>query len=213
MAAFLLLTWVGGHWPGLYRASYVAKTIAAAALLIYYRHHYTKIRWNYWWLGILVGIVGVVQWVGMEKSILHFWPNYPRPSVDIYNPYEHFGSAATMWSFIIIRWLGASLMVPFMEELFWRDYLWRTILAPNDFKLADDDLDTGSPTEPGEYALSDKTYARLLQKLAETNFAQVSHAYPVRFDLYRLHIASWERPLFALTHSPDISPLVVTSGH
>ena len=46
----------------------------------------------------------------------------------------------------------------------------------NDFKLADDDLDTGSPTEPGEYALSDKTYARLLQKLAETNFAQVSPA-------------------------------------
>jgi hypothetical protein len=44
-------------------------------------------------------------------------------------------------------------------------------------------------------------------------FAHVSHAYPVRFDLYRLHIASWERPLFALTHSPGISPLVVTSGH
>jgi hypothetical protein len=41
-----------------------------------------------------------------------------------------------MWSFIIIRWLGASLVVPVMEELFWRDYLWRTILAPNDFKLA-----------------------------------------------------------------------------
>jgi hypothetical protein len=44
----------------------------------------------------------------------------------------------------------------------------------NGLKLADDDLDTGSPTEPGEYPLSDKTYAKLLQKLAETNFAQVS---------------------------------------
>jgi len=72
----------------------------------------------------------------MEKGILHFWPNYPRPSVDIYNPYDHFNSAAAMWSFIIIRWMGAALMVPFMEELFWRDYLWRTILAPNDFRLA-----------------------------------------------------------------------------
>jgi uncharacterized protein len=72
----------------------------------------------------------------MEKLILHYWPNYLRPGVKIWNPYEHFASPAAMWAFIIIRWLGASLMVPFMEELFWRDYLWRTIAAPNDFKLA-----------------------------------------------------------------------------
>jgi len=136
MACFLLLTWVGGHWPALYPASYVAKTIAAAGLLFYFRNHYTKIRWSYWWLGLLIGIVGVVQWVGMEKLILHYWPNYPRPTAELYNPYEHFASAAAMWSFIIIRWMGASLVVPMMEELFWRDYLWRTILAPNDFKLA-----------------------------------------------------------------------------
>jgi hypothetical protein len=51
-----------------------------------------------------------------------------------------------------------------------------TKAGANDLKLADDDLDTGSPTEPGEYPLSDKTYAKLVQKLAETNFAQVSPA-------------------------------------
>ncbi|HEV8292307.1 MAG TPA: hypothetical protein VGP94_10300, partial [Tepidisphaeraceae bacterium] len=136
MAAFLLLTWMGGHWPSAYPASYVAKTVVAAGLLFYFWNHYTKIRWSYWWLGILVGIIGVVQWVGMEKLILHFWPNYPRPSVEVWNPYEHFGSAAAMWGFIIVRWMGASLLVPVMEELFWRDYLWRTIVAPNDFKLA-----------------------------------------------------------------------------
>lgn len=136
MAAFLLLTWAGGQRPELYPPSYVLKTIIAAALLIYFRNHYTRIRWNFWWLGVIVGVVGVVQWVGMEKLILHFWPNYPRPSVDIWNPYEHFSSPSLMWSFIIIRWMGASLVVPFMEELFWRDYLWRTVVAPNDFKLA-----------------------------------------------------------------------------
>jgi hypothetical protein len=35
-----------------------------------------------------------------------------------------------------VRLIGAVLVVPFMEERFWRDYLWRQILAPNDFKLA-----------------------------------------------------------------------------
>ena len=110
MGAFLLLTWVGGHWPNLYAASYLAKTIAAAGLLIYFRNHYTSIRWNYWWLGVIVGIIGVVQWVGMEKFLLHIWPNYPRPGTDVFIPGKFFTSSATMWIFIIIRWLGASLV-------------------------------------------------------------------------------------------------------
>jgi hypothetical protein len=36
------------------------------------------------------------------------------------------------------------------------------------------DCDTGKETSPGEYGLSDKTYAELLDKLAEHNFDQVS---------------------------------------
>jgi hypothetical protein len=86
---------------------------------------------------VIVGIIGVVQWVGMEKLLLHFWPNYPRPTVKLFIPHENFQSAALMWAFIIVRWLGPTIVVPFMEELFWRDYLWRTIVAPNNFKLAE----------------------------------------------------------------------------
>ncbi len=48
--------------------------------------------------------------------------------------------------------------------------------SQNDLRLVDDDLDTGSPTQPGEYFLTDKTYAKLLQKLAQNNFAQISPA-------------------------------------
>ena len=36
------------------------------------------------------------------------------------------------------------------------------------------DCDTGKETSPGEYSLSDKTYAELLDKLAQHNFDQVS---------------------------------------
>jgi CAAX prenyl protease-like protein len=137
MGAFLLFTWAGGQWPSLFVASYVAKTFIAALLLVVLWRHYTPIRWNYWWLGILMGVVGVVQWVGMEKGLLHVWPNYPRiEGGEPFDPTRAFASPATMWGFIAIRWAGASLVVPVMEELFWRDYLWRTIAAPADFKLA-----------------------------------------------------------------------------
>ena len=46
------------------------------------------------------------------------------------------GFSLAMWAFIAIRWAGASLVVPFMEELFWRDYLWRTISAPADMSAS-----------------------------------------------------------------------------
>lgn len=137
MATFLILTQVGVSWPAAMPVSYVAKTFISAGLIVYFWKHYTPIRWDYAWLGVLVGVLGIVQWVGMEKLLLWAWPNYPRMSAELYNPYQALGhNPVWMWSFIIIRWAGAALMVPFMEELFWRDWLWRTIQAPNDFRLA-----------------------------------------------------------------------------
>ena len=82
-----------------------------------------------------VGVVAV-QWVGMETVLLHHWPSYLRPAVKAFDPYEEIHSQAMRWMFIAVRLAGATLLVPVMEELFWRDFLWRTIQAPNDFKLA-----------------------------------------------------------------------------
>jgi len=136
MAIFLAFTYAGGRWPSLFVPSYVVKTFASAILIIWCWKRYTPVRWDYALLGVLVGILGIVQWVGMEHLLLKFWPNYPRPAAELFDPYAAFTSPVWMWSFIIVRWAGAALMVPFMEELFWRDYLWRTIQAPNDFRLA-----------------------------------------------------------------------------
>jgi CAAX prenyl protease-like protein len=137
MAVFLVMTQLGAWWPNLYPAMYALKTIAVAALLIALWPRFTKIRWTYWWLGVLFGIVGVVQWVGMENLLLAHWPYYPRAAVVPYDPFTEIHSPALRWTFIAIRLIGAALLVPVMEELFWRDFLWRTTLAPRDFKLAD----------------------------------------------------------------------------
>ena len=137
MAIFLAFTFAGGHFKGFFTWSYTLKTLLAGAALIYFRRHYTRIRWDHWLLGVIVGVLGIVQWIGMEKLLLHLWPTYPRPSVESFYPHQHFaGHPLQLWAFTAIRIIGAVVVVPFMEELFWRDYLWRTILAPNDFKLA-----------------------------------------------------------------------------
>ena len=136
MAVFLLLTWAGARWPNLYVASYVSKTLLTAMLLVIFWPAYTKIRWNYWWLGALMGVLGIVQWVGMEKGLLHLWPKFPEMPAEVFNPAQAFSSRAALWSFVAVRWAGASLVVPVMEELFWRDFLWRTVAAPANFLAA-----------------------------------------------------------------------------
>jgi CAAX prenyl protease-like protein len=136
MAAFLAVTAIAQQWPSFLPAGYVLKTVLAAVLLIAMRPHFTKITWDYWQLGILVGIIGTAQWIGMEKALLHFWPNYPALSHESFNPFEKIASHSWLIVFLIFRLAGPALVVPFMEELFWRDFLWRMLLAPNDFKLA-----------------------------------------------------------------------------
>lgn len=137
MGVFLAFTWAGGQWQRFYIPSYVLKTLFAAVLLALLWRHYTKVRWTYWWLGIVMGVIGVVQWVAMEKGILRLFPNYPRVTVESFNPEHAFAAPWQMWAFIAVRWAGASLVVPVMEELFWRDFLWRSIVAPGDFRLAE----------------------------------------------------------------------------
>jgi hypothetical protein len=143
MLAFLLFTWVGTNEtikkfvPAAYVISYVAKTVVVAVLLIVLRRHYTKIRWNHWWLGVMVGVIGIFQWVPMQLWLQnHFGFFKPPDPADVFNPYRDIASANARLAFIGVRMVGAVLLVPVMEELFWRDYLWRTLLAPNDFRLA-----------------------------------------------------------------------------
>jgi uncharacterized protein len=140
MASFLVLIWIGGVADNfrLYPVAYAARTVIAAGLLVFFWKHYTKIRWNHWWLGLIVGVIGIFQWVLMQRWLEnHFSMFQPKPDA-IFKPMEFFADypPAMLWAFIAMRVLGAVLVVPVMEELFWRDFLWREIIAPNDFKLA-----------------------------------------------------------------------------
>ena len=136
MGVFLAFIAIAGHWPSLYVASYVARAVIVGVMLWIFRGHYTKIRWNHWWLGVMVGVVGIFQWVGMQSWLEHHFKFF-QPSPDFFDPSKVFPGAGAFWSFVAVRVCGAVLVVPFMEELFWRDYLWRYVSAPNNFKLAE----------------------------------------------------------------------------
>ena len=141
MGVFLGFTFVAGTYKSFYPLSYTLKTLIVAGLLLWCWRYYTKVRWTHLGLGFVVGVVGLIQWVGMEKGLMAAGTPlvWTRMTADIraeaFKPYEHFASPAVMWTFIAVRWAGASLVVPVMEELFWRDFLWRSIASPNDYRL------------------------------------------------------------------------------
>lgn len=144
MAVFLAFTFLGVKFGSFYPLSYVLKTFVVAAMLFVLWRAYTRIRWTHLPLGVLVGVIGTVQWIGMEKLFMsHDFFVWTRMSFDgankvreaAFNPETALGTGWVLWAFVTIRWMGASLLVPVMEELFWRDYIWRSLASPNDFRL------------------------------------------------------------------------------
>lgn len=140
MGLFLVLTGAGGFWQQFYVFSYALKSLVAGALLIYFWNHYRPISFKYWKLGVLFGIIGIVQWCGVEELLLFLERKgfaYPRipGAADSINPFKAY-TPVMAWGVFGIHLLGSTVVVSFMEELFWRDFLWRTLLAPNNFRLA-----------------------------------------------------------------------------
>lgn len=159
MGVFLGLTFLGTY-KGFYPASYALKTVIVAGLLWTFWRAYTRITWTHLGVGVLFGVLGVVQWIGTDKLLMSQMTvsvvkddlgqdkrvvkdplGFTRLMTDIrheaFRPDEYFAdSPVLLVLFLAVRLLGPTLVVPVMEELFWRDWLWRTIAAPNDFKLA-----------------------------------------------------------------------------
>jgi hypothetical protein len=89
--------------------------------------------------------------------------------------------------------------------------------------LADEDLDTGKPTFPGEYRLADRAYAQLLKQLARDDFSQMTPQLRSQIlDYYRdlslsfetkRHKADWQevlRDLNSLKNLPAVADAAAT---
>ena len=95
----------------------------------------------------------------------------------------------------------------------YRDSLRRA--ADQEIVLADEDLDTGKPTFPGEYRLADRAYAKLLKQLTQNNFSQASPQLRAQIlDYYsnlslpfetKRHKSDWQEVLRDLDALKDLS--------
>ena len=145
MAIYLLFLQAQTSWPQLLEFWYPAKTIAVAAVLWFFRKQFEELcspmicrasaplaagakptaagkapALQGWMLASVIGLVVTVIWIAID-------PYYPK--LGTAKPFDPSGR----WVFIGFRVVGAVLVVPLMEELFWRAFLIRW-LVNEDFK-------------------------------------------------------------------------------
>ena len=87
--------------------------------------------------GIIFGIVGIVAWIvicrlQLEQSIIRLLPEWLQPGERAsFNPFQSIDSTMGQWGFVAVRLLGLAVLVPVVEEVFWRGFLLRWIISPD----------------------------------------------------------------------------------
>jgi CAAX prenyl protease-like protein len=141
---FVALTVTQG-WPG--ESSrywiYLAKTFVGAWLIWLVRPFVVEMKWKFSREAVVVGVVVFVMWVGMDSLYppLDRLLSYVRlaktrsdaeQASELWNPNVQFGEGgAVAWMFIAVRILGSSLVVPPLEEIFYRSFLYRYVVKPD----------------------------------------------------------------------------------
>ena len=119
---------------------YLAKTLAAVWLILEMWPLVTEMRWAFSWAAVAVGVGIFAMWVGIsgEWTTQHsLWLKLgvsaaPKISPPLWNPHAQFGNdSALAWLFITTRILGSTLVVPPLEEIFYRSFLYRYIANQN----------------------------------------------------------------------------------
>src|SRR6478672_11001494 len=122
-AIFLVLTFgqnyfgeTGRYW------FYLAKTVVGAWLIWVVRPLIPEMRWQISWEAIVVGVAVFVMWIGLADflRLLGIDPSFSelKLSGKSWDPLATFGSGSPQaWFFIGVRILGATLVVPPLEEV------------------------------------------------------------------------------------------------
>jgi hypothetical protein len=106
---------------------YFAKTIIGAWLIFEMRPFVSEMRWAFSWEAIVVGVGIFAIWVGLDP----FYPHFMKGGATG-NPNEQFGEhSALAWFFIAVHILGMTFVVPPLEEVFYRSFLYRYVASQN----------------------------------------------------------------------------------
>ena len=115
---------------------YFAKTLAGAGMIFAVRPLIAEMRWAFSWEAVVVGVGIFLLWVGVSGEwttqnslwVKLGFSHPPEKFSAAWNPQEQFGhGSALAWLFIAVRIFGSTFVVPPIEEIFYRSFLYRYI--------------------------------------------------------------------------------------
>ena len=119
---------------------YFAKTLVGLWLIYEMLPFVSEMRWAFSWEAVVVGVGVFALWAGNTAEWTTqnaLWIKFglahpPKTPPVVWNPNEIFGSGSLLaWLFIVVRILGSTLIVPPLEEVFYRSFLYRYIAKPD----------------------------------------------------------------------------------
>ncbi len=156
-AAFMLLLAARGALPEPAgfdaRWVYGLSVLVTGALLWAYRREYGELARANWPSGAEAALA-----VATGALVFVLWIHLDAPWMQVGTATASFtgidGEGRLHWPLIALRWIGAALMVPLMEELFWRSFLMRWIQNAT--------FDAVDPRRVGYKALALSTFVFML---------------------------------------------------
>ncbi len=134
-ALFLLLTALDSHVPpGAYPAAYAVKIALVGGLLLALRGSFPEARpgGGGWAAATAIGVVLGVSWAWIDMHTPHF-PKLFGARVG-FNPSREIATPLGTALFLLVRFVGLVVVVPFVEELLYRGFLLRFVTDPDDFR-------------------------------------------------------------------------------
>jgi CAAX prenyl protease-like protein len=119
-----------GSWGFDVRWLYAGQVLGAGLLLAVWWREYGELalqnlpNLRETLLAVVLGVAVFVLWINLDAPWMTLSTGAAQPFVALD------GAGEPYWALIITRWVGAALLVPVMEELFWRSFLMRWIQAP-----------------------------------------------------------------------------------
>jgi CAAX prenyl protease-like protein len=106
---------------------YLAKTVIGAWLIWEMRPFVPEMRWAISWEAIVIGISIFGIWVGLDPYYRKFFHTTATG-----NPFDVFGiGSALAWFFVAVHIFGMTFVVPPLEEVFYRSFLYRFLASQN----------------------------------------------------------------------------------
>ena len=115
---------------------YLAKAVLGAWMLWELRPRLEEMRWQLSVGALGVGVASFLLWVGLAPALqwLGLNPSFAELKVSgpPWNPFAQFGAKSGLaWFFVAVRLLGSSLVVPPLEEIFFRSFVYRYLVKPD----------------------------------------------------------------------------------